>query len=89
MLFTADRCDIEEGDGGGFEPPLAKLVGALGGRIEKGEPDKDGLGLALDKLVVSPDVWADSNQSGSFGRVVGLGGMTAGTEEVFDWLLDE
>ena len=84
MLFTADGCDIEEGDGGGFVPPLAKLFDALGGRIGKGEPELEEMSLELDKLESSCDVRADSNQSGSLGRTVGLGGITAGTEEELD-----
>ena len=84
MLFTADGCDIEEGDGGRFGPPLAKLVDALGGRIGKGEPELEVMGLELDKLGSGCDVRADSNQSGSLGRTVGLGGITAGTEEGLD-----
>ena len=73
------------------EPTLAKPVKALilGGKTGKEELDKDGPGLVFGKLVVRPDVWADSSQSGSFGRAVGLGGMTAGIEEALDWLLDE
>ena len=84
VLFTADGCDIEEGDGGRFERPLAKLVDALGGRIGKGEPELEVMGLELDKLGSGCDVRADSNQSGSLGRTVGLGGITAGTEEGLD-----
>ena len=74
-----------------LEPTLAKPVKplAVGGKTGKEELDKDGLALALDKVVVRPDDCADNNQSGSFGRAVGLGGMSAGIEEALYWLLDE
>ena len=79
------------GEGACPDPTLAKPVKALvlGGKMGKEEPDKDELGLALNKLALRPDDCADNNQSGSFGREVGLGGMTPGTEEALYWLLDE
>ena len=66
-----------------LEPTLAKPDKALawGGKTGKEELDKDGLGLALDKVVIRPEVCADNNQSGSFGRAVGLGGITPGAED--------
>ena len=81
MLFLADGCDIVEGDGDRFEPPLAKLFDAPEGRMGKGDPELEKMGLELDALEASFDVREDSNQSGSLGRTAGLGGITAGTEE--------